>query len=152
MNLDLIIKLVKLANNNPNENEANLAARKVCKLIAEGNFKFSSNGNITSKPEEKPLTWNDVKRSTEPYWRSSGPSRNPWDLFNDFYRENRSNQNKHYYEAGWNIPNTSRKEKECIDRKCTKCGVIVSTSNKAEIFVCGICRWAKYNEEKTTSP
>lgn len=41
MNLDLIIKLVKLANNNPNENESNLAARKVCKLIAEGNYKFS---------------------------------------------------------------------------------------------------------------
>lgn len=41
MNYDLIIKLAKLANNNPNENEANLAARKVCKLLAEGNFQFN---------------------------------------------------------------------------------------------------------------
>jgi hypothetical protein len=40
MNTDLITKLAKLANNNPNENEANLAARKVCRLLAEGDFKF----------------------------------------------------------------------------------------------------------------
>lgn len=41
MNLDLLKKLTRLANNNPNENEANLAARKVCKLLEENNFKFS---------------------------------------------------------------------------------------------------------------
>lgn len=40
MNLELIKKLVKLANNNPNENEANLAARKVCRMIEEGKFEF----------------------------------------------------------------------------------------------------------------
>jgi hypothetical protein len=38
MNLDLLKKLVKLANNNPNENEANAAARKVCEMLAEANF------------------------------------------------------------------------------------------------------------------
>jgi len=40
MDLKLLEKLVRLANNNPNENEANTAARKVCKLIQEANFKF----------------------------------------------------------------------------------------------------------------
>jgi hypothetical protein len=49
MNIDLIIKLAKLANNNPNEHEANLAARKVCKLLAEGKYKFNS---ITLPPNQ----------------------------------------------------------------------------------------------------
>ena len=40
MNLELLQKLVKLANNNPNENEANAAARKVCLMISESEFKF----------------------------------------------------------------------------------------------------------------
>lgn len=38
MNSDQLIKLIKLANNNPNENEANSAARKVCKIIEENKF------------------------------------------------------------------------------------------------------------------
>lgn len=42
MNYELIIKLAKLANNNPNEHEANSAARKVCILLAEGGFKFGN--------------------------------------------------------------------------------------------------------------
>jgi DNA-directed RNA polymerase subunit RPC12/RpoP len=41
LNVDLVTKLAKLANNNPNENEANLAARKVCRLLAEADFKFT---------------------------------------------------------------------------------------------------------------
>lgn len=44
MNIELIQKLIKLANNNPNENEANLAARKVCKLLTT--FKFNETINI----------------------------------------------------------------------------------------------------------
>lgn len=61
MNFDLITKLAKLANNNPNENEANLAARKVCRLLAEGEFKFTNdsgtlrdkNGNPIYQPSQK---------------------------------------------------------------------------------------------------
>lgn len=40
MNISLLTKLVKLANNNPNDNEANSAARRVCKMIEDGEFKF----------------------------------------------------------------------------------------------------------------
>lgn len=32
--------LTRLANNNPNENEANLAARRVCKILEEKQFVF----------------------------------------------------------------------------------------------------------------
>jgi hypothetical protein len=59
MNIDLITKLAKLANNNPNENEANLAARKVCRLLAEGDFKF--NGAKTRDSFSDPL--DDLLRS-----------------------------------------------------------------------------------------
>ena len=56
MNHELITKLAKLANNNPNENEANAAARKVCKLLAEANFDFgktttSQQSNTNRGPE-----------------------------------------------------------------------------------------------------
>lgn len=61
MNLDLLIKLVKLANNNPNENEANLAARKVCKMIEANNYKFNNNATEQSDPFD---VFNDfIKRS-----------------------------------------------------------------------------------------
>jgi hypothetical protein len=86
MNLDLIIKLARLANNNPNENEANLAARKVCKLMAEANFKFPSTQRFQRSPDDKVGgTWNDVHRSTEPQWRSSPPPPSGWDFFRDIF-------------------------------------------------------------------
>lgn len=42
MNLELLRKLVKLANNNSNENEANAAARKVCEMLEEDGAIFHS--------------------------------------------------------------------------------------------------------------
>jgi len=65
MNLDLLKKLTRLANNNPNDNEANLAARKVCKMLEEGNWSLNN---------PTPKTYNDVTRSTEPQWRSTPPN------------------------------------------------------------------------------
>lgn len=50
MDLELLRKLVKLANNNSNEHEANSAARRVCKLIAENNFELIG-GDAQSKPK-----------------------------------------------------------------------------------------------------
>jgi hypothetical protein len=52
MNLDQIKKLVKLANNNPNEHEANSAARMVCKLIEEAEFKFSEDSKLPFNPAQ----------------------------------------------------------------------------------------------------
>lgn len=42
MNLDLLKKLTKLANHNPNENESNLAARKVCKMLEECDWNLNN--------------------------------------------------------------------------------------------------------------
>ncbi len=54
MNFDLITKLAKLANNNPNEAEANSAARKVCKLLAEANFQFTGEP-VKQKVQQGPV-------------------------------------------------------------------------------------------------
>ena len=50
MNLDLLKKLVKLAINNPNDNEANSAARKVCRMIAEDNYKLVGGDQVQRRP------------------------------------------------------------------------------------------------------
>jgi len=74
MNLDMLIKLAKLANHNPNEHEANSAARRVCQMLSEDNYKslesaLKIQSNSTSR-QSGPVTWNDVKRSTEPWnWK-----------------------------------------------------------------------------------
>lgn len=40
MDLDKIQKLIRLANNNPNEHEANLAAKKACELVGDVKIAF----------------------------------------------------------------------------------------------------------------
>ncbi len=65
MNLDLLKKLTKLANHNPNDHEANSAARRVCKMLEECNF------TLTPVAKDNPLTWNDIVRSETSSWRSS---------------------------------------------------------------------------------
>jgi len=77
MNFKLIEKLARLANNNPNENEANLAARKVCKLLAKSNFKFVEDSKVPPPKQETP------KRSSEPFWKThyydEGPMGFDWE-------------------------------------------------------------------------
>lgn len=81
MNLDQLIKLAKLANNNPNEHEANAAARKVCRIIEAGNYKFTQQEPVGSTGK----TWNDVHRSSDPFWRDTA---NPFaDIINRMRKE-----------------------------------------------------------------
>jgi len=42
LDIDRLKKLTRLANNNPNDHEANLAARRVCKMLEEANFTLTS--------------------------------------------------------------------------------------------------------------
>jgi len=73
MNLDLLKKLVRLANNNPNENEANLAARKACKLLEEADF--------STAPPVTP------QRPASTYGQSSPTGRDPFkDIFDEMFR------------------------------------------------------------------
>lgn len=68
MNLDLLIKFIRLANHNNADGEANTAARRVCKMLEEDGFKF-----LKGLPNSQPTTYNDVKRSTEPGFKSTPP-------------------------------------------------------------------------------
>lgn len=100
MNFDILIKLVKLANHNNAEGEANAAARRVCKMLSEDNYKW-----IESVVKGGPKvaankvggtgnygTWGGVHRSKEPDFRSSrGPRSsgfNPYeDEFADWFKK-----------------------------------------------------------------
>lgn len=119
MNLDLITKLAKLANNNPNDNEANAAARKVCRLLAEGEFKFNGSSSSPIPPGNRPEdggTWNDVRRSAESFWKSYYP-----------------------YEREYNTrPPTNPKPDPKV--KCKVCKVEYSIDANPYYFVCASCQ------------
>lgn len=123
MNLDLLIKLVKLANNNPNENEANLAARRVCQMIEKANYKF-----INNQPT------NSVNYSSE-WVHPPNPPYSPMDdLIRDMY-ENRQRNN-------WGSSTADKGPKR--KRQCSECGKEVETRNEDLYFRCGSCQWKKY--------
>jgi hypothetical protein len=120
MNYDLIIKLAKLANNNPNDNEANQAARKVCRLLAEANFNFPAHNGDNSRrrpytpPPPEPDIWSDF-----------------YDIFNEAQRQNERQaeyerrakeaeearkRQKQYEEANRAAEERRKKNKENADR------------------------------------
>jgi len=158
MNLDLLQKLVKLANNNPNDNEANLAARKVCRIIEEGKFNFNGNGNVNTNqhiPPKQPTTWNDVTRSTEPQWRSySNPYSNAYaDFFKQYYTQARegsyNSYNKDSRKRAEAKENSERNRPPKRDIICTSCNKTFNSSyNKPEPFLCNDCQWKKYEGDK----
>jgi hypothetical protein len=85
---DKIQKLIRLANNNPNENEANLAARKVCSLLNDYKFPIQVKSNIhepiirgASNPRQSSWDWMNEyikNKATRPKARPSDPYTNPW--------------------------------------------------------------------------
>lgn len=75
MNKELLIKLIKLANNNNSEGEANSAARRVCKMIMEDNFSIIGGDPSAKSRRDKPFTYQDVRRSPEPEFKSKPPNR-----------------------------------------------------------------------------
>lgn len=168
MNLDLLIKLVKLANNNPSENEANLAARKVCRIIAEGNYKFIADSKTTVggfKPTPKqeevynnksPRTWNDVRRSTEPEFsskRPTGPGINLDDFLRDFkngkytssYPPKEPPRGSYYYGQDPFKEAEEANKQRSKNRKCSSCGQEFDTYNVREPFICFACEYIIHN-------
>lgn len=83
INLDLLKKYTRLANNNPNEHEANVAARRVCKMLEEANWNLG-----TIVPPIKPI----VQPTSNPGPKDSDWVRNNWkptQAQEDFFREGR---------------------------------------------------------------
>jgi hypothetical protein len=140
---DLIMKLVRLANNNPNDNEANLAARKVCKLLEENNFKLI-NGSSTP-----PGYWKDVQRSDDPLRATPwtwGEVNSIFDAINKEREQQRRYEEKmkaqhEYYTSPkpdyvWDPVRNDwvRKPKPKRPLKCSRCGV-------EQEYVCHGCVW-----------
>lgn len=159
MNIELIVKLVKLANNNPNENEANLAARKVCSLIAAGDYKFAQTKTAQAKVHVKSNpTANDwVKYHDKPKQRDWKDISVDFDIEN-FYDAvfgrnngpfNRSNKNQDpIFDEG--REKASKKGKPKVELECIKCQRKVNTAfvGPPQTFVCTICIWEAYMKDK----
>lgn len=162
MNLKLLTKLVKLANNNPNENEANLAARKVCKIIEESQFKFVPDEDLTRGGHNAP------QYATHVYSSPPSPS---YDWIVDYIKRATVSPDYETFKQGswsnpfetpqWNTsPNkddekyyTRRKERGFGDTKrnltCSKCNQKKETIfiGLEEVFVCNECRWNAFREK-----
>jgi len=165
MNLDLLKKLTRLANNNPNENEANLAARRVCKMLEEGDWKLSSSTPIQdaaerlrkNPPNDPNSDWFNRQQHTQPRrpdnpnqeYDSSGRPKPP--------NPPKSPPKKEPVKppSGWNNPFEKMNEtffNEVFGRrkaperlKCTKCGNLKLTSfiGNPAVFICQDCNWSK---------
>jgi hypothetical protein len=84
MNLDILIKLIKLANHNNADGEANAAARKVCQMIEDDKFQcLNGKERIVEKivyKDKEPVQYQPPKSPIRP--PSSGYRRGPvntWD-------------------------------------------------------------------------
>ena len=169
MNLDLLQKLIRLANNNPNDNEANLAARRVCKMLAEA----MTNGELNWKVKEPITTWNDVERTTEPEFKSQYKS-NTADFYTIMEEMRRASEKrrqeqykrdigrgydvyeKYYDPMSYGSPQWTKpkppKEKRILT--CTKCNVDKETVfvGHPSVFVCSDCIWTDYSEKWKGKP
>jgi len=166
MNLDLLKKLTRLANNNPNDNEANLAARKVCKMLEASNWSLPILPPV--KQAEKVRTWADVKRSEEPFFKSRPQSsnndhfKNFWDQYvKNMTPEERARWNKET-KGTWDIPfkdgkykspfeTAQRKEREKKEKRmleCTRCHQMKETAYVGNLYVCIDCYWVEYESKK----
>jgi ribosomal protein L37AE/L43A len=100
LTLEKLKALIRLANNNNSEGEANAAARKVCRILVSGEFTVVATHTKTAQekvfkggnPGGNKGTWNDVRRSEEPQWRAKPPDPKPpytsteYDQSDNFYR------------------------------------------------------------------
>lgn len=165
MKFDLLKKLTRLANNNPNENEANLAARRVCKILEESNFSLSEAYTNPKPPSSKPN-----------YSHVNNPvNYNSWVY--DWFRDSNEKRYKQYAEGSWDSsqwtdkdrktseqakpkepfkesnyyayePIKQKKEKRTL--KCSKCGKMQETLfvGLEDVYECNNCQWTAYIKTK----
>lgn len=155
MNLELLIKLVKLANNNPNDNEANSAARRVCKMIAEADYKFINNNPTNFKSTSNPSTGfnpfeeiiRNMRNQRTPYNSYNSPTKQP------FYSGLWANESKERdYPINEYDPITGkRKEKPKRNLMCNTCNKSFDTifQGLESLFICNDCQWTAYLKTKS---
>ena len=159
MNLDLLKKLTRLANNNPNDNEANLAARRVCKMLEEGNWNLQP----VNPQHQKQNPYNAAGSQAK---SASNPPQSGWDWFRDFYytkqpyepfswKTSKEPHTDPFYAGRWKEPYREppkpKNEQEKRPLKCTQCKKDVETAfvGLPETYVCNGCIWQNYiNRER----
>lgn len=167
MNFNLITKLAKLANNNPNENEANLAARKVCRLLAEGKFEFTNEpplrGRSPIQPQSSYSWWKPTKEQ-EDYIKYDQYYDFINDFINDFFKSqpfsSRPDPPKTEYRYGsWvNEPTPKwpgdgfKKPSEQKEERLLKCRICKNSKltkfvGLAELYECNTCQWTAYESK-----
>lgn len=125
MNLELLKKLVKLANNNPNEHEANSAARRVCKLIEDNEFKFVPDVVKAEVKQPAPGTWQGFTRNPKDYE----------DFIKGWWRQQNQSY-KHSYDEEINPPEKPKRKLICTICKQEKETIF---QGQPYLFVCINC-------------
>lgn len=163
MNLDLLKKLTRLANNNPNDNEANLAARKVCRMLEECSFTLN-NGNstqqappnfrTTTNPQSTSYDWfSEMFRGYKPHARQGEWYEGSWDIPKDRTEEYKRAEQKHYQNkpSWWDEPQQTGPKKEKRTLTCTLCKKKQETvfAGHESVFECNNCQWTAYTRTKS---
>lgn len=161
MKLEILKKLIALANNNPNDNEANFAARKVCKALIEDKYVDQLKDIITPVSQTIPPNY-------KPYPKQEQYYKEPFDFYSnpfweDFFK--RATNSPFNEQSRWKSPPkneppkgpyynpyTSEYEtdKDTRKLKCKTCGKVKETKFRglAEIFECNECQWTAYERKK----
>lgn len=133
--LELLKKLVKLANNNPNEYEANSAARRVCKILEENKFELTT-------------IYNDINKNKKSEFKSGQYASG---IYNEVFNRMRQEYESHYYDnlryGKWDFSETENRPKTTKRiLKCNTCGQEKETIflGYSELFECNDCQWSKY--------
>lgn len=142
MNLETLKKLVALANKNPNENEANSAARRVCRMLEEGNFQL----NGSSAPQQNNASWQKSPTSYSDIMEMFRQKQKQYEdeIFGQQTRQSRPPVSEPYDWQGYSPYYKQRTERHSEKRKCTKCGLEVKTfrlNEPPEKWVCNPCLW-----------
>lgn len=142
MKLELLKKLTRLANHNPNENEANLAARRVAKMLEEADFKLVSTNSNSPNPTYRPAG----------YAYTSSPSNNHEWVKNQYTSPQNTKSKSAYddlkdiFDVIWdeqlefNQKNQKSQEKRIYTYKCMECRCAFISDSKDKVIECPICK------------
>lgn len=170
MNKELLIKLIKLANHNNADGEANAAARRVCKMIENDQFKCLGQ-EIKGKPMSVPFTYTTQPTSNPPnsiydYVKEKFYTNKTYDPFHGHYKVNIDFDEPFYTEKSrepkpppvysrdgyiWDErENRWKSGKPRRALKCKSCSTIVNTIYQGleDLFECNDCQWTAYERKK----
>jgi hypothetical protein len=138
---EILMKLISLANNNPNDNEANAAARRVCKMLAEMKVNFiTKKPVVTQPPFTRPAPVSEDMFDILREMMNREARYNPWAYENPFSNQRARQQSQQ------RAPETERR-KEKVTRECADCGGKHMTRCEG-VFYCNKCQWRRYQENK----